>query len=80
MPGTHTAHSGGYGLTCFQRIQAAELKKLATTDPGATRPSAAASSADGRLRAAAGSALATWATVFGPMMAALTPGWAMTQA
>ena len=33
--------------TCFQRIHAAELKKLATTDPGVTSASAAASNSVG---------------------------------
>ena len=68
------------GQTCFQRIHVAELKKLATTDPGVTSSSAATSSSAGRASSAAGSADATWATVFGPMIADVMPGWAMTQA
>ena len=42
--------------TCFQRIHGAELKKLATTEPGPTSRSASATKSAGSASCAAGSA------------------------
>ncbi len=58
----------------FQAIQGAELKKLATTLPGAASASQASRISPGSDCSSTGSRLSSWAGVRGPMIGAVMPG------
>ncbi len=62
----------------FYFIQAAVLKKLATTLPGATSASQAVRISSDSAMPATGRACASCASVRGPMIGAVTPGWSLT--